>query len=401
MKKKILISIVCFFCLQVYAQEDTARYKHSELEIIINNIQQDFVPDKRIKIYDIKVDESRQQPTLTGVTSDITAYDELTKQAEAIYGDAFINNIKLLPDTALGEKVYGVINLSVADIRERASFSSGMATQALLGTPIRIWQKEGWYRIQTPDGYLGWSQAANFQAMTKEEFNNWIDTPKIIFTDYFGFSYSKPDKDSQTISDLSMGNILKYEGEKGKFYIASYPDGKKAYILKSQCELYDKWFPSLKLTGKSIVKKAFTMMGIPYVWGGTSVKGMDCSGFTKMMFFMYGVILTRDASQQVNTGIPVDIKNGYQNLKEGDLLFFGKVDEKTGKERIRHVGFYIGNNEFIHASGYIRISSLDPQKDNYDELNATEFVRASRIIGAVGTKGIWAIDNNPFYHKVK
>ena len=236
--------------------------------------------------------------------------------------------------------------------------------------------------------------------MTKEEFNLWTTSKKVIFTDYFGFAYSAPDKTSQTISDLANSNILRSEGEQGDFYKVAYPDGKIAYVLKSQSKLFDNWYPSLELSGESIVKTAFTMMGIPYVWGGTSIKGMDCSGFTKQVLFMHGIILMRDASQQVNTGTPVDISKGYTNLQIGDLMFFGKKDKKTGKERIRHVGFYIGNSEFIHASGYIRIGSLDPKKENYDEVNTKEFIRASRVTGAIDTEGIWSIANNPFYKTI-
>ena len=109
----------------------------------------------------------------------------------------------------------------------------------------------------------------------------------------------------------------------------------------------------------------------------------------------------RDASQQVKTGISVDISNGYENLRPGDLMFFGKKAQDGKKERIRHVAFYKGDKEFIHASGYIRINSLDSTKANYDELNTREFVRASRVIGAVDTKGIWSINNSPLYKEQK
>lgn len=400
MRKLYITIFAVLFSLNALCQKEKAVYKYAGLEVIIGNIQKEYIPDKRVKVYEIEVDTSQKQPTLTGVTSDLTAYEKLVSLATETYGSSFVNKVNLLPSKDLGDKTYGVINLSVADIREEANFTSGMATQAILGTPIRILQKDGWYRIQTPDGYIGWSQHFNFHPMTKEEFNSWTTAKKIIFTGYFGFAYSAPDKNSQTISDLVNSNILKYDGEQGDFYKVSYPDGRTAYVLKSQSELYDNWYSSLQLTKESIVKTAFTMMGIPYVWGGTSVKGMDCSGFTKQILFMHGVILMRDASQQVNTGIPVDITKGYNNLQTGDLMFFGKKDEKTGKERIRHVGFYIGNNEFIHASGYIRIGSLDPQKENYDEVNTKEFIRASRITGAIDTEGIWSIANNPFYKTI-
>lgn len=383
-KSYTILCLICIVFVHLSAQE-----KLSPIELSVDSILHKYVPDRRVDVFDIKV----KGDSIMGCTSNKEAWQKLKTLSPH-------TRIHLLPEAELGEKIYGVINLSVADIREEAKFTSGMATQATLGTPIRILEKKEWYRIQTPDGYIAWSQLANFHPMTKKEFNAWTTAPKIIFTDYFGFAYSQPDKNSQTVSDLVATNILRKEGEKGDFYKVSYPDGKIAYVLKSQSESYDKWYSSRKLTGESLVKKSFTLMGIPYVWGGTSVKGMDCSGFTKIVFFMHGVILTRDASQQVHTGIPVDISKGYGNLQIGDLLFFGKKDEKTQKERIRHVGFYIGNNEFIHASGSIRISSMDKGKENYDELNTTEFIRATRIVGAVDTKGIWAIDNNPFYRTI-
>jgi cell wall-associated NlpC family hydrolase len=139
------------------------------------------------------------------------------------------------------------------------------------------------------------------------------------------------------------------------------------------------------------------LKGIPYSWGGTSVKGMDCSGYTKTVFLKNGIILRRDASQQAQTGIPVDISSGYGQLRPGDLMFFGKKATDETSERIRHVAIYIGNKEFIHASGYIKINSLDPNQPNYDEGNTREFVRASRVIGAVGSYGIWNISDNPLY----
>ncbi|MDR2947970.1 MAG: C40 family peptidase [Prevotella sp.] len=396
---KLYIFFIIILCSNILYAQDKPVYKHSELDIIVNNVKEQYIPDKRIKVFDVKVDDSNRRPTLQGVTSDVTAYNEVIRQAKEAYGSDFVDKIKLLPESDLGDKTYGVITLSVADIRVEGKFSAEMATQATLGTPIRILQKDRWSRIQTPDGYIAWTQEINYQPMTKPEYESWKKSEKVIFTDYFGFSYKEPDTKSQTVSDLVSNNIMKLEGDSGDFYKVSYPDGRIGYILKNQSKPYNEWLASVNITGDSFVQKAYTLMGIPYVWGGTSVKGMDCSGFTKTIMLMHGIILMRDASQQAYTGIPVDISKGYKNLQVGDLMFFGKKAEKDKKERVRHVAFYIGNNKFIHASGYIRISSLNPADPDYDETNTKEFIRASRIIGAVDKEGsgIWSISGNSFY----
>jgi len=396
MKKLCTLLVLCICSTILYAQEKSKPiYKHTELYILLENIKQEYIPDKRVKVFDIEVDDYSKRPTLKGVTSDPAAYNAIVKEATEDYGNDFVNKIELLPAKALGDKTYGVITLSVADIRVEGKFSAEMATQAILGTPIRILQKDGWSRIQTPDGYIAWTPEINYKAMTKQEYEDWQNAEKVIYTEYNGFSYSEPNIQSQTVSDLVSCNILKLEGETSDFYKVSYPDGRIAYILKSQSKLYANWLESIAVSGENFVKKGFTLMGIPYVWGGTSTKGMDCSGFVKTVALMHGIILMRDASQQAYTGIPLDISKGYGNLQPGDLMFFGKKAEKDKKERVRHVAFYIGNNKFIHASGYVRVSSLNPKDEDYDEVNTKEFIRASRIIGAVDKEGsgMWSITN--------
>ena len=310
-------------------------------------------------------------------------------------------SVAMQADSTIGSEKYGVITISVADARLGTDFDTEMGTQLLLGMPVKVLQHQGWWQVETPEGYVSWIEPRAFVRMNQEAFNQWTSAKKVIFTDDYGFAYETPDEHKQRVSDLVFGDLLKWEGENGKFYYVSYPDGRKAYVLKTQVTLFDQWKSSRQLTEESIVQTALTLKGIPYIYGGTSEKGMDCSGFVKTVFLRNGVILRRDASQQAQTGIPVDISKGYDNLQPGDLMFFGKKATTDTAERIRHVAIYLGNKEFMQSSGYIRISSLDPAQPNYDSYNTREFVRATRIIGAVGTKGIWNIGDNPLYQVQK
>jgi cell wall-associated NlpC family hydrolase len=363
---------------------------------LVDSVRLRYVPDRRDNVYEITAGEENGNLLVRGFTSVPEAQRELMEAIRKENPGA-VDSIVLLPDKSLDGKLYGAVNVSVADLRMESNFGAEMGTQLLLGMPLQVLQHDGWYRVKTPEGYVAWMEKGVFVPMDKETFNRWINAEKIIFTGDYGFAYETPDEHRQRVSDLVFGNLLKYEGDSGNFYRVSYPDGRQAYVLKTQSRMYGDWLSSVSLTEESIIREALLLKGIPYVWGGTSVKGMDCSGFSKTVFLKHGVMLRRDASQQAKTGLPVDINQGYENLRPGDLLFFGTKAGEGEKEYIRHVAIYIGNREFIHASGFVRINSLDPSKPHYDKDNAEALVRASRIIGAAGTEGIWNIGNHKLF----
>jgi len=360
-----------------------------ELNALVDAVRAQYVPDRRDNVYEISVTEVSGKPALKGATSVAEAKVDLLSRIRKIRPEV-IDNIQILPDESLGDQIYAVANVSVADLRTGSSYADEMATQLLLGSPMQILQSSsGWYRVRTPERYVAWVQRGTVKRMNQEALNQWIKAPKVIFTDDYGFACETPDENGQRSSDLVFGNLLKWEGDSGRFYRVSYPDGRGAYVLKSQSCMFDDWKNSIQLTEESIVEKALKLKGIPYSWGSASTKNLDCSGFAKTVYLKHGIVLKRDASQQAYTGIPVDISKGYDNLRPGDLMFFGKAAEGDRKERVRHVAIYLGNKEFIHASGYIRINSLDPAQPHYDEGNTVEFIRASRILGVVGTEGVW------------
>ncbi|MDR1610719.1 MAG: C40 family peptidase [Candidatus Symbiothrix sp.] len=384
-------ALTLFLLLSCNRSEKVA---YSGLNALVDSVRMQYVPDRRDNVYDISVSRWENKPVIRGVTSVAEAKTDLLNRIREIHPEA-VDSVRILPDENLEDRIYAIANVSAADLRTGPDYDAEMATQLLLGMPMQVFQSEqGWYRVKTPENYVAWIQSGTVVRVNEETFRQWLEAPKVIFTDDYGFAYETPDEHGQRTSDIVFGNLLKREGESGRFYKISYPDGRKGYVLKSQSRLFDDWKNAIQFTGESIVRQAVLLKGIPYTWGGTSVKALDCSGFVKTVYLKHGIVLKRDASQQAKTGIPVDISNGYDRLRPGDLLFFGKKAEGGRKERVRHVGIYMGNKEFIHEAGFVHVSSFDPAQPHYDENNTLELIRAARIIGAAGTDGIWELGEN-------
>jgi len=176
------------------------------------------------------------------------------------------------------------------------------------------------------------------------------------------------------------GNILEIIKYVDEHYIVRYPDGRQAYVSKEESEPYRQWLEKLMPSTDSILSTSMSLIGVPYLWGGTSTKGMDCSGFTKTVYFLNGMVIPRDASQQVHTGKAIDSVGSFETLQKGDLLFFGSKATDSTPEKVVHVGIWIGNNEFIHASDMVRISSMDRDAENYDDFNRDRYLRTKRIL---------------------
>ncbi len=363
---------------------------------IISIIKKKYAPDSRVALFNIYSSTIAKGETiiLKGETNLPKAKQALIRRIEG-RGISVIDSIRLLPQKKLGERTFGIVRLSVCNIRTKPKHSSELATQAILGTPVKILkEKNGWFFIQTPDLYLGWVDAAGITPMDKEKKQKWIQAPKIIYTEIYGFSYINPQDRAAHISDLVEGDILELKGESldKMYWIVSYPDGKMAYVKKEESQKLIDYIKRQKTyNAEDILSKAVAFIGIPYLWGGTSAKMMDCSGFTKTVFFMYGIILPRDASQQVNIGKKIEITSDFRNLKAGDLLFFG-TNRNDGSEKITHVAIYMGNGKIIHETGEVKIQSLNKNDKDFVEYRLKSLKQARRIIGYKGHYGIKGID---------
>ncbi|MGK6351668.1 NlpC/P60 family protein [Parapedobacter sp. DT-150] len=363
-----------------------------------------YAPDKRTAIVELHVSDDA-----SGTYQLVTTEPDAPAYFNRLLAENRIPNTKvainLLPDSSVAENVAGIVNLSVANLRVAPRNQAELASQALLGTPVDLLQKaHGYYRVRTPEGYIAWVSTSSIAPKSTPQLAEWQAAKKVIVVNDFGHAYSEPDQQSLRVSDLVMGDLLMTTGKSRGFTHVQYPDGRSAYIKNDLVRPFDKWLSALNPAAENILKTAKTMMGLPYLWGGTSVKGVDCSGFTKTAYYMNGLIIPRDASQQVLAGQPVEIltadtldrEKALQQLQPADLLFFASGNGRRPDARITHVALYLGNGEFIHSSGTVRISSMLKGTPNYDDFETRTLVAARRYIGQ-HTEGLQPIAQHDAY----
>jgi len=357
------------------------------VEMAIQEVKQQYAPDSRTAHFAVTANGH----VLKGSTNLPAAKAALWQRINNLQG-AFTDSIEVLPAASLENKHFAAVTISVANLRTQPRHPAELATQALFGTPLRVWKKErGWYLVQTPDQYLAWVDASAITLLDSTQYQQWKQQRKLVYTEPYGFAYAGASTTGGTVSDLVYGSLLDVTAEHSGFYEVVFPDGRVAFVPKESAQPYAAWAGSRQPTPANLVETAKRLMGLPYLWGGTSTKGVDCSGFTKTVFLMNGLVLARDASQQVHMGIEVDTKDGWHNLQPGDLLFFGSPAKDGKPERVVHVGLWIGgHDEFIHSAGLVRINSLNPQAPNYDESEHKRFLRARRIAPQAALKDLRA-----------
>lgn len=380
-KIKLLSLFLLFIAVSCEQKEEKDENKAEET---IAEVRQEFAPDKRVALFDIQAEKMEDSYVLKGESNLPEAVNNLKAKLEAENVN-FRDSIKILPQEDMENMKHGVIKISVANLRGEAAHSSELVTQATLGTPVKVYKKEdNWYLIQTPDDYLSWVDGGGVQTFSDEEFQDWKSSEKLIYLQPFGNSYTEADEASGVVSDLVAGAILELSGEENGYFKVEYPDGRTAFIQQNEAKKYMEWLQELDPEGDDLIATSKKLMGLPYLWGGTSAKGVDCSGYTKTIFFLNGMVIPRDASQQVHTGKLIDSTRNFENLIPGDLLFFGRRATDTTSERVVHVGMWIGNNEFIHSSGSVHVSSVAKEAPNYDDFNYNRYLRTKRLLDQEG-----------------
>ena len=315
------------------------------------------------------------------------------------------------------EKRMAVVQTSACYMRQLPDYESALETQELMGTVVEIVGEKGYWReIESPQPYKAWTTEKMLVEMTAEQIEEYEKASKYIFTASYGHVLTVPHETGSMITDLVGGDVLRVvekqkgkvspSGKHGKWAEVMLPDGRTGWTYKKDLRILGERINIRKgdsseglidgETMEDVIASAWRLRGVPYLWGGMSSKGVDCSGLVRICFLMNDILLPRNASEQVFCGEEIEVsrpdiigktqeevKDGYnrniaeeaiRNLGRGDLVFFGNTE--TGS--ITHVGIYLGGGEMIHASHLVRVNSLIPGEENYYE-NAHRIIRACRL----------------------
>jgi hypothetical protein len=384
---------VCILMLMIAASCKTE--SGNIIQSDIDKTGEKYVPDGRLGIYTIKSEKTEKHTTiLKGETTSKAAKNELINTLNNS-GITFIDSILILPDTVSTDLNWGLVTLSVINLRKYPDHRAELVSQSVLGTPVKVLKEEdSWLLIQTPDNYISWTEKSSVALFSVSDHNSWKKSERVIYTDPVGWIYDEPNG-RKTIGDIVGGSILEKAGDSNGYLFVKLPDGRKGVIKKDKTQSFETFCRTSAYSTETVLSTASALIGIPYLWGGRSSKGTDCSGFVQSVYFLNGLILQRDASLQALHGMVVDITNGYNLLEEGDLLFFGS--KKNGKDHVTHVAIYTGDNEYINASSRVMVNSLDSVKPNFSNYRKNSLLSARRIIGVVNDPGIIPISQHSWY----
>lgn len=230
--------------------------------------------------------------------------------------------------------MFGICNLAIIPLRFEPSDKSEMISQVLFGEHFEILEKlKQWSKIKLQyDDYEGWVDSKQYQAITEAEYYQLSNESIILNADLIEYITSPPN----LLLPIPLGASL-------------------SFLNYNEINTSNFDFEGSKISGQKpkeqIINTAFMYLNAPYLWGGKTPFGIDCSGFTQMVYKLNGYKLLRDASQQSTQGEALSF---IEESEPGDLAFF---DNEDGK--IIHVGIIMESNYIIHASGKVRIDRLD------------------------------------------
>ncbi len=251
---------------------------------------------------------------------------------------------------------HAVVSLPILDLRPEPRHGSELRSQLLMGETVRILPgrpREGWVRVRNePDGYVGWVRHWGLVPATAARAARWrrrakgrIGVPMALVRALPGRGRNVPARGAATVSPVFFGNRLIVASRgRGRWVEVELPDGRRGLLERS----------TLAGARPTLEARVGSLLGTPYLWGGRSPAGYDCSAFVQQVLLEQGIRLERDARDQCRAARRLGPR---ERVRRGDLAFFRRPGEPAS-----HVGLSLGGGYYAHCRGRVHIASLD--RDN-------------------------------------
>jgi cell wall-associated NlpC family hydrolase len=242
----------------------------------------------------------------------------------------------------------GVVSLAALDVRRRPDHRAELGSQLLLGEPVEILRSrdvEGWVQVRSRmDGYIGWVRAWGLLRCSRPALVNWVRRAGAEVTVPFVEALARPGG-RESITPLGWGARVHAAGRKPGWIRIELPGGRTAWVPRGALRANASAPPGIE-------ERIRSLLGVPYLWGGRTAMGLDCSGLTQLVLREQGISLPRDSRDQAFVSRP--LARG-ESARQGDLIFFGRRGEQ-----VSHVGIWLSPSTFVHCRGSVRIASLNP-----------------------------------------
>lgn len=276
---------------------------------------------------------------------------------------------------------------SVVNLHRSPEVSSELVSQSLLGLPLRCTPvDEDWVQVETLEGYQGYVTRLSVAAVDSTAFAQWKQAPRLMVTEAYVPLRTRPSRRAPVVAEAVAGGVLECKGRRGAWWRALLPGGEEVWLPHKAATPLAAYLQTRRNPRpQDLIQTAYRFVGVPYLWGGFSTKGLDCSGFTKLVYHLNGLVLLRDASQQFRSGeaLPLVWEEGgpqTRGLAPADLIFFGRLGTEGRPPKVSHVGLYLGEGLFLHASTRVREGALRPD-------HARFYARSTGLVGAVRILG--------------
>ncbi len=263
---------------------------------------------------------------------------------------------------------YAWVTTNLLDLWVLPRFDSGRVSQLFFSEVLKVEKEQkGFCRVRQADGYAGWADCRFLTPMSQTVYKQFLANTNAVIVASTARLYDRRGKQTVSPHLLYYGTRLRVKAGPAGFARVVLPDNSAVLVKASNIRPINRGKAN-PVAGSRLVTEAKRFLGVPYLWGGITVTGFDCSGLVRTIFSKFGVYMPRDTKDQITMGERVE----RDCIKTGDLLFFR-----------RHVGLAIGRTHLVHASrggGGVRLEALVPGLPDYREDLDRDFVQARRMI---------------------